>query len=87
MDSGNQTSYFIVYKNSRLLYEKGEASVLCQFKRLFFVYACSCLLYMCLHSESSFLFCVKESRAKWNAEKLLLLRCDSGPELGIWVAL
>jgi len=32
------------------------------------VYMC-----LCLHSESSFEFCVKESRAKCNAEKLLLL--------------
>lgn len=47
-DSGNQASYFIVHKNSRLLDEKGEASILCHFKKLCFVYARSCLLYICV---------------------------------------
>ena len=78
--SGNQAFYFIVHKNSCLLNEKGKASVLCHFK-ICFMYACSCLLYTCLHSERSFVFCVKESRAKCNAEKLLLLTYDCGPKL------
>jgi hypothetical protein len=86
-DSGNQASYFIVHKTA-VCSTRRERPLFCvTVKGCVFMYACSCVTYMCLHSESSFVFCVKESRAKCNARKLLLLRYDCGPELWIWLAL